>query len=68
MLVVQKSKSVVGGIILNPVKAERSFSLNLLCTKLPHYAKKHKVACASVGGGFLWYYIYSLFYILYINS
>lgn len=41
---VQKSESMVGGIILNPVETERSFSLNLFCTNLPYYAKKQKLA------------------------
>lgn len=52
VLVVQKSESMVGVIILNPVKTERSFFLNLLCTNLPHYAKKHKLAVYLQGEGF----------------
>lgn len=38
----QRSGSMVAGIVLNPPKTERAFSLNFLFTNLPHYAQKKK--------------------------
>lgn len=47
----QRSESMVGGIVLNPVETERSFSLDFLFTNLPQYAKKkrHTVYLSTEG-------------------